>query len=193
MISIDYAFRHIEAVMRLIVGRDDAFEQMDISADGFWRSFGAIAFSLPAFFFMWTISARDPDHPGVHLGPVARIGIDASFDIGIWLITAVLLILLLRPLGFEQRTAHLIIARNWATMAFTYLSAIAYIPEVMMGPGSAGFVMGVVVLLGVMIIAFVRLTRKALDCSMFAAIGLVLAEFVFVIMFAMALYPSSPA
>jgi hypothetical protein len=190
MISTDYAFRHIEAVIGLIVGRDDAFEQMDISADGFWRSFWAIVFSLPAFFFMWTVSSRDP---AAYLSPIIRIGLDATFDIGIWLLTTMILILLLRPLGYENRTAHLIVARNWASLIITYISALIYIPEALSGPGSAGLIAGIFILLIVTIVMFVRLTRKALECGMFTAIGLVVGEFIFVIVIAMTLYPSAPA
>lgn len=66
MINLDYAFHHLESVIGVIAGRPGALERMDISSDGFWRSFSAIIVALPALFFGWVIGAFSRLRFGFH-------------------------------------------------------------------------------------------------------------------------------
>lgn len=190
MVSSDYAFQHVELAWAMIRGDSAALDRMDITADGFWRSFMAIPFSLPALVFIWAMGSHSSNHPGVLFSPVVRFFVDAALDVGIWLALAAIMILVLRALSMEARTAHFIIARNWTTMLFNYVLALAFVPGMLFGMENAihGFVVLVVFI--AMISAFIRVTRVALQINVFAAAALVIAEVTAVLTVSALVYPA---
>ena len=52
---LDYALHHLSCILRILRGDTAALGDMDISADGFWRSFEAFPAALPALFFAWVV------------------------------------------------------------------------------------------------------------------------------------------
>ena len=176
MIDLDYAFHHMESVIGVIAGRPGALERMDISSDGFWRSFSAIIVALPALFFVWVINAVDAMALSPDRGLAGPIAMQAVLDLAGWLVPVALFAVILKPLGFGGRFVHLIIARNWFTALFSYLEVIVHLSG-LVWPGGGMMMVALGAVLAVLVLfAFVRLTRAALDSSLRTAIVFVAVE-----------------
>lgn len=175
MVGTDYVFYHLECIINALKGDDAALEKMDITEDGFWRSFAAILYSIPALFFMWVISARSPDYLPIDRPIGLRIAYDAAFDIGVWLVLIALLVLLLGQLGYTRRLTHFVVARNWTTLLFNYVMAFAFIPSMFGGDVGPGALLLILVLV-LIVWAFVRITRQSLQSSSGFAALIVIGE-----------------
>ena len=178
MISLDYAFHHLESVIGIIVGRPGALDRMDISADGFWRSFSAIVVALPALFFVWVINATTSLASTPNWSLPTLVASEAAFELAGWLIPVAVFAVILRPLGFGHRFVHLVVVRNWANALFSYLIAALFVPYLIFPQGNAAMVLAGMVLLVAVLVAAVRLTRTALDCALQTAIAFVAAELI---------------
>jgi len=178
MINLDYAFHHVECVAAAIAGRRGAIERMDISADGFWRSFSAIAVALPAMFFVWVMNARtnQADMPSIGVAPL--VAGEAVFELIVWLLPIPIFALILRPLGLGHRFVHLVIARNWANALFSYVIAAFYVPYLVVADDNGAMMVLGSVMMVLILIAAVRLTRAALDSSLPLAIAFIAGEFI---------------
>lgn len=188
MINLDYAFHHLECVVAIISGRKEALDRMDISADGFWRSFAAIPLSLPAMFFTWVISARQTqtEMPAFSIG--ALVATEAFVELVLWLLPIVVLALILGRLGFGGRFTHLIIVRNWTAVIVTYVVAAAFLPYLALPVDNGAMILVTLILFVVIMLTVIRVTQSALECSTAMAIGLVVAELVLGLFIASALY-----
>ncbi|MBO6640011.1 MAG: hypothetical protein JJ920_19080 [Roseitalea sp.] len=178
MINLDYAFHHVECVAGVMTGRPGAIERMDISADGFWRSFSAIAVALPAMFFVWVMNARANQAEMTTLGIAPLVAGEAVFELIVWLLPVPVFALVLRPLGLGHRFVHLVIARNWANALFSYAIAALYVPYLVVADDNGAMMMLGGVLMVLILIAAVRLTRAALDSSMALAIAFIAGELI---------------
>jgi len=180
---IDYAFHHMSCTFGIIMGRPGALERMDITADGFWRSFAAFIVALPAYLFLWTVNAgatRTLD-PSTSFAGVMTASI-VSDAIG-WTVPVIVLALIMGPLGYKHRFSHLIIARNWSIALMVYLLGLAMVPLIF-GPavGLTAIISGAMLI--VIVVAMVRVTRTALDSTYLVAIAFVLVESVALYAFA---------
>ena len=176
MINLDYAFHHLESVIGVIAGRPGALERMDISSDGFWRSFSAIIVALPALFFGWVIGAVTAlaDTPSGSLASL--IARDAVLESVAWFLPIAVFAVIVKPLGFGARFAHLIVVRNWSNALFSYVLALYFIAlMVLPASGTPMLLAGIVLIVG-MLFAAVRLVRAALACSRRVAIAFVGGE-----------------
>ncbi|RKF08489.1 hypothetical protein DEM25_000345 [Oceaniradius stylonematis] len=186
MINLDYAFHHVECVAAAITGRPGAIERMDISADGFWRSFTAIAVALPAMFFVWVMNARANQAEMPSMGVAPLVAGEAVFELVVWLLPIPVFALVLRPLGLGHRFVHLVIARNWANALFSYVIAALYVPHLVVADDNGAMMMLGGVLMVLILVAAVRLTRAALDSSVSLAMAFIAGEFIVSIALAIA-------
>jgi hypothetical protein len=189
MVGSDYVFYHVEQAIALLKGDPKALDKMDISADGFWRSFAAIVYSLPALIFTWAIGAHSPDHPGVLFSPVLRFVVDGLRDLGLWIAIAAIAIMALRTFGLEGRTAHFIVTRNWTTLLFNYIAALALIPTWLFGPQSTLAAILQLATFAFFVFGYVRITRMSLNVNVMIAAAIVLAEITLVLAVSIKLYP----
>ncbi|MEO1745075.1 MAG: hypothetical protein AAFR13_00945 [Pseudomonadota bacterium] len=177
--NLDYAFHHCECVIRMLRGDENALGDMDISADGFWRSFTAIAFSLPAFLFYWVSFARDQIAGGVQSSMGAMIGAQALIDLFLWLLPLVVLAFVLPPLGLGRNYTGLVIARNWLGAIFMYvLAGLAAIDMFVPATGDDLVALLYLIVLIVTIWMVFRVTNMALDRRIGVTSALVAVEFV---------------
>ncbi len=180
MIDFDYGFYHIERVLRIVRSDAAALNDMDITSDGFWRSFAAIIWALPAMFFSWVVEARDLIMEGVQLTMVRIVIFSAIIELVLWFLPIFVLALILKPLGFAHRFSHLIIVRNWLTVPIVY----AYIVIILLGL-TFGTIAPLVLLAFIFLLVVVgiqiRVTRIALECDMVVAAALVVGEFMILI------------
>ena len=176
MVSSDYVFGHLALIGRMLGGDRAANDDMDITAEGYWRSFWAIPWSIPAMLFVWTISARSADHPAQNMTPVMRVLADAISDIGLWIVLVAVFTLVLPKTPFAGRTVAFVVARNWLTLVMNYLLAAAFLPALVAGPDAefiGWLLLGIFV---VLIIAYVRVTALSLKTNVFVGLALVAAE-----------------
>lgn len=176
MIDFDYGFYHIERVWRIVRGDDAALNEMDISSDGFWRSFAAIVWTLPAMFFAWVFDARDLIIEGVELSMVRIVVYSAIIELLLWFLPVLVLAFILRPLGLAQRYSHLIIARNWLSVPIVYAYIVIMLLGLLLGDAAPLVLLAFVFLFGAVWIQ-IRVTRVSLDCASSLAAILVIGEF----------------
>lgn len=118
--------RYMVGLRRLVAGDQGGFSDLDITADGFWRSFAAIPYALPAFLVSWTQyrlsyiqSAEGEFHSG--LGFYLTV---AFVDLMIWLIPIVVVAMIAAPLGLSAFYARWVIATNWLSVPLAYIMAL---------------------------------------------------------------------
>lgn len=170
----DYAFHHVGCIVRLLRGDVSALEDMDISADGFWRSFEALPAALPALFFSWVVEARSLQAAG-NLGStgsiIARM---AMLEIVFWVVPIIAFIFVLKALGLSARYTYLIVSRNWLSALAAYFFVAIPLTDMATGePGSSLSAWLTLAAIGLMLWFSVRVTRVALNVSPMTAVAFV--------------------
>ena len=193
----DYAFHHMTCVIRLVRGEQAAWADMDISADGFWRSFGAIMAAIPALFFAWVVEARHLQADGVAGTTGSIVARMAVLELVFWILPIVGLAIALRLLGMSDRFTHLIISRNWLAALLSYLF-VAKPLVTLVSNGAAEALAGwmTIAILAVMLWLSVRITRFALNTTPLVALAFIVVETLITFPLAMILYAAvglSPA
>lgn len=180
MNALDYAFHHAGCVWRMIKGDASALKDMDISGDGFWRSFAAIGWSLPALFFILTVDLRIERSTNAALNTAEYILTDIAYELIAWLLPVALLAAALRMTGHGSGFAPLIIVRNWFFLIGNYVVAALYFPTLVFG---MQWPLGVLLLAFVVVFswALIRLTRMAVPCDTILASALVIGEILIIV------------
>ncbi len=103
----------------MITARPDGLKLLDISADGFWRSFWALVLALPPMLVAWISAAPSyMEADASKLSVVVRLGM---IDVAVWLVPLVGLALVVRPIGMADRFAHFVISGNWGGALISWL------------------------------------------------------------------------
>ena len=122
MPAIEDIQRYLTGVWGMMTGRPDGIRLLDLSADGFWNSFFAIAVALPALFVGWAGVANElgaePDVFGHPASILLRI---ALVDVGTWLLPLALLGAVAPLAGIADRFVHYVVASNWASALLIWL------------------------------------------------------------------------
>ena len=122
MPSIDDILRYMTGVWRMMMGKPDGIRFLDISADGFWNSFFAIAVALPALIVSWVglvnELSTDPLGFGSRVSILIRL---AMVDIGTWVLPLVILALVAPRAGIGGRFVAYVVASNWASAIIAWL------------------------------------------------------------------------
>lgn len=126
------ALRAIEgsfAIARRDPGADKFF---DLSADAFWRSFGAIIYLLPVYLVITLAEARmalELSDPGQGELPATSVLLTAEFlSLGLdWVAYPLVMMLLAPQFGLANRLASYIIVYNWSSLAVVLLIAPNYL------------------------------------------------------------------
>ncbi|GAB4352524.1 MAG: hypothetical protein Kow0026_10100 [Oricola sp.] len=178
MSFFDYAFHHVGCVVRLLRGDPAAFADMDISADGFWRSFEAIPAALPALIFAWVAEAQQIRAAGSPDSVGSLIVRMAALELAFWILPIIVLAIVLRQLRLGHRFSHLIIARNWLAVLTSYVFVAAPLFELAFSGGATSSA-SVLITLATMVLALwfsVSVTRAALSVQPAIAIAFVAVE-----------------
>lgn len=112
--------RQLLGAWRLMVGKAEGVKLLDLSADGFWNSFFAIAVALPALVAGWVGIASELADAGAggRLSLLARL---ALVDLGAWLLPLVALAAAARPAGLADRFVAYVVASNWASAIIIWM------------------------------------------------------------------------
>lgn len=105
--------RSVQAALLLARGDPRGMALLDLSVEGFWRSFAAAVIVAPAYILVLLDQYRLlgwPEHPW----PTA-VAETASYLLG-WVAFPLAAILLTRLLGLSARYVPLIVANNWSTV-----------------------------------------------------------------------------
>lgn len=186
----DYAFHHVGCALRIVRGDAAALNDMDISADGFWRSFGAILAAVPALLFAWVVEARQLQVEGISGSTMSFVARLAALELFFWVLPIIALAMALPRLGFGHRFSHLIIARNWLSAGLSYLFVVLPLTELAVSGGSESeltFWLSLIVL-ALMIWSALRVTRAALDTTPAVSLAFVAAETLLIYPLAVSLY-----
>jgi hypothetical protein len=186
----DYAFHHVGCVVRIVRGDAGALSDMDISADGFWRSFEAIIAALPALLFAWVVEARQIQMEGIGGSMASLVSRLAFLELVFWVLPIIALAVVLPPLGFGKRFSQLIIARNWLSAAISYLYVLVPMTEFALSSGAENEITPwlTLAIMIIMIWAAIRVTRVALATTGIVAFAFVFAETLVTFPLAISLY-----
>ena len=115
--------RSLAGAWRLMTGRSDGLRLLDISVDGFWDSFFAIAVALPALLMGWAIAAdqvaADPLVADSRLSLVLKL---ALIDLAVWIVPIAGFVAVAGPAGLSPRMTHLVVAYNWGEALFAWIT-----------------------------------------------------------------------
>jgi hypothetical protein len=163
MPEIEEIQRYLTGSWRMMTGKPDGIRLLDISADGFWNSFFAIAIALPALIAGWVTIANtiSPDHVafGARLSIMLRL---ATVDIGAWVLPLAAFAAAARPAGLADRLAHYVISSNWGSALIVWMMLPPTLLR-MFFPGAADFASVVSICLFVVsLVLSWRLTNSAI-------------------------------
>ncbi len=120
--SFDEIQQYLTGTWRMMTGRPDGLDQLDISSDGFWNSFFAIVLVVPVFAVDWVAATNElalaTDGLGTRGTIVLRLAIA---DLTTWLVPIAVLAIVAGPLGIGDRFVHYVIASNWAAVLLNWL------------------------------------------------------------------------
>ena len=172
----------LTGVWRLMMGKPDGIRLLDISADGFWNSFFAIAVSLPVLVVGWVAVAndlsQDADIVGGRFSIFLRLGLA---DIGAWLLPIGVLALVAKPAGIAGRFVHYVVATNWGSALILWFMLPPGLLRLFFPAAGDTASMISLVLFLISLVLFWRLTNAALGR------GPAIASAVFAGMFAVSL------
>ncbi|WP_176036680.1 hypothetical protein [Brucella tritici] len=164
MPSLDDIFRYFWGVWRMMLGRKEGLGYLDISAEGFWTSFFAIAIALPPMFANWVSYAADltagRDEAGLRFAIVTRA---AVVEIAAWIIPLVIIGLLAKRIGIAKRYAAFVIATNWGSALISWIFAPITLLQLFF-PGQLDVAtLFAIIMFGISIVLGYRLTFVALQ------------------------------
>ena len=123
MPSSDNIQIYLTGAWRMMMGKADGLRLLDLTADGFWNSFFAIIVALPALMVGWVGVANEFSMASADFG--SRLSIAARFamiDLATWVLPIVVLAAVASRVGLADRFVHLVVASNWASALFIWIS-----------------------------------------------------------------------
>lgn len=130
------AGRSLAGLFYLTLKRPEGVRLLDVSPDGFWRSFGAFAWAWPVQCFLWTGMWRAapetrPEDAGGLLGFFIT---STGFDVVAWVLPAVLLLVVTQLFGLADKFSRLVVINNWFGLLSAYIgffpAALRYLAPV---------------------------------------------------------------
>lgn len=174
---------YLTGIVEMARGESRGLSKFDLSTDGFWRSFWALLYSLPAYVFFWFADRRSYliDNPDAEagVGYLAKaalsdvIGIAASLGA---------IALLARPLNMADRFGQWVITANWLSLPISYLSALVVILTITLAlPDGMTFLTMMVLLIAVLVISY-RVYKVALHGDGMLAFGIIVITHIIAVM-----------
>jgi hypothetical protein len=152
---------YLTGAWRLMLGREDGLDRLDLSVDGFWNSFFAMVVSLPALAIGWVSVANRLGGAefGGRVGVLLRLGV---IDFVAWVLPLVLLALAARPAGIAHRYIPYVVASNWGSALLIWLMVpVSVIELVFPGAVQAVDALGLLVFIATLVLSW-RLTRASI-------------------------------
>lgn len=116
---------NLKGVLFLVVKRDQGFAYLDNSASGFWRSFFAMLFVLPAMIIGRTILAKHPEVFANHeSGPNTGLPVYLFFEFLHWVLPIVIVAFAAKAAKMTEFFAGWVVATNWYSVISAYLMLV---------------------------------------------------------------------
>ncbi|MGU3575908.1 hypothetical protein ACLBWZ_10260 [Brucellaceae bacterium C25G] len=164
MPTIDTIYRYFYGVWRMMTGKADGLDHLDISSDGFWRSFYAIYAALPPLLAGWVAFAAALTGGREEIGIRMSIVVKAAIvDVASWILPIFLLGLVASKLGIAKRFAPYVIASNWATAMLAWVFAPISLLQLLTQQRSEWLSFISLVFMIAIIVMSYRVTRVALE------------------------------
>jgi uncharacterized membrane protein YqaE (UPF0057 family) len=174
--NIANAFASIGAAWRLFLRDPKALEGMDVSTEGFFRSFGALLLIFPLNIL---------SDGGYGIGEIFF----STFVLGIeWLLFPLFAYLLLRLLGLTERFVHYVVAHNWGRVIMELFNLPAI---VLFASGVVSASVALDLLLVSLGFSLYYRAQIALDTGWGLAVGIALLEVLLTIVFAVGVSQTS--
>lgn len=121
MLDADYVQAQLTAAWRIMAtAKGDALARMDITAEGFWRSFWSILLAVPPMLLSWVAAAPDFAGEGATVSfTVLRLGLA---DLAAWVLPIAGLAAISGLVGMRRRFAAYVIATNWGSAILVWLA-----------------------------------------------------------------------
>jgi hypothetical protein len=120
-----YVRNNVAGALEVMLGRPEGLRKLDVSLEGFWRSFGAFVLILP-----FAILALISQDRLASLTAEARGSRDLGVEIGIlaldWLAFPLVFAMIARPLGVSAGYVTFIVTRNWASVVIGAVMAFVH-------------------------------------------------------------------
>lgn len=114
--------RYLTGAWRMMTGRAEGLDLLDISSDGFWNSFFAMVLAAPVLVVGWVAYANElalaTDGLASRGGIVLRLAIA---DIAAWVVPIAGLAVVAGPAGIGDRFVHYVVASNWGSAITVWL------------------------------------------------------------------------
>lgn len=113
---------------KLMAFREDWRTHFDVSADGVWRSFGAVILSIPGYvLFVFAANYLVASLPGTPEGAGFN-AIEATLTyLRIWFVFPFVAAAVAMLLGLKHHFAGWLVLHNWAVFALLHMSVIFYL------------------------------------------------------------------
>lgn len=176
MPTFEEIIRFLTGAWRLMMGRREGLQLLDLSADGFWSSFYSIAVAIPPLFVGWVAYAdsiaADTESSASRILTLLAL---AFVDIAGWILPLILLALAARPAGIADRFVAYVVASNWGSVITSWMVLPAgllrlFFPDSPELAVSVGFTIFLVTL-----VLSWRLTNAAIDKGPAVATGVFVA------------------
>ena len=164
---------YVEGALRLARGDAGGMDHFDCTVDGFWRSFWAAVYVLPAYALLVADQHMRADRGSGLLSIVVGEGL--VYVLG-WLVMPVLALFLTRYFDLQRRYVPLIVALNWASLVQVAAMLVPLALGVLLSPALAIFVM--LLVMGAVLVYKTFIARVALETTVGTAAGFVAAELV---------------
>ncbi len=170
--------QQLAGVWHMMMGRKDGLKMLDLSADGFWNSFFAIAVALPALAIGWVMAANDMVLDGALAPRPVLLFQFILTDLCAWVLPYGLLALAMRPAGIAGRFVPYVVASNWAQALFSWLMLPALLTRLLF-PDAEELVNGVTFFLFLLTLVLAwRLTNIAIGKGAAVATAVFVAMFI---------------
>jgi len=122
MPSAEEIHQSLHGAWHMMLGKADGLRELDLSVDGFWNSFFAVAIALPALIVNWVTIADSYGELAQNFDDrfaiFIRLGI---IDLAAWLLPLAALAAVARTARLADRYVHYVVASNWATAIVAWL------------------------------------------------------------------------
>lgn len=122
MPSGDEIQQYLTGAWRMMLGKADGLRLLDLTADGFWNSFFAIAVALPAMVVGWVGLSNElsqvPADLGGRFSIFARL---ATIDLSTWVLPLAVFAAVAPRVGLADRFVHIVVAGNWSSALIAWI------------------------------------------------------------------------
>lgn len=169
-LTLDEVLTYFSGALLLMAGRREGLNRLDCSADGFWRSFSAIAVALPPLALSWIEFEAVNATGSAERNVVAVYTAHAVADILAWLLPVAVLLLAASPLSLRRKIAPLVVATNWGGALLIWAFTPFWILLLLFGHSDLSLIVGTLASI-VSIVLMVRLASAALGGDLGTAIA----------------------